>query len=265
MLLPSIRKRLALLAALGGMLLSGCGASTSNNVTAGSTGGAGTGVNPLAPTGTRVANVWQNPFMSINPTNNVHCDSYMSDTYPFSGPTSANQATVSQAGKVTFRDPATGEWRTVTLGECAAHAFDADGNLQTVAAGLYGPNDTSVERYIVTLDHRTLQVLAFTSFVKPLNNSSGTVDFGGAGYFYQDDQYRMVVALPNGHVQVLRRTPSTMGGVDTYTADRDINVTGTNGAAQRVIVQQRSAGPETLAAQFTAFGSRGLVLRIEYC
>lgn len=32
-------------------------------------------------------------------------------------------------------------------------------------------------------------------------------------------------------------------------------ISGTNGAAQRVIVQQRSAGPETLAAQFTAFGS----------
>lgn len=229
--MPSIRVKAITLLVAAGMFLTGCGgSSSSNSVGTGNPVGGGTGPNPLAPPTPRVSNVWQNPFMSANPTNNVHCDSYMSDSYAFAGPTAAGRATVSQVSRVTFNDPTTGQPRTLILGECAAQAFDAQGNIQTVAAGLYAPSATAVDRYVVTLDRNTLQVLAISTFVKQLNNNSGTVDFGGAGYFYQDDQYRMVVALPNGHVQVLRRTPSTAGGVDGYTADRDINVTGAGGA-----------------------------------
>ncbi|MCL5022610.1 MAG: hypothetical protein M1497_04445 [Nitrospirae bacterium] len=82
---------------------------------------------------------------------------------------------------------------------------------------------------MVTIDRNTLQILAFYPFLKPVQNT-GTVDFGGAGYFYQDDKYRMVVAMPDGHVLILRRSPSKAGGIDGYTVDADYNVTGTDGA-----------------------------------
>lgn len=176
-----------------------------------------------------VYNVWQNPFLSPNPTNNVHCDSYLTDSYDFAGPTFDLPPLVRQADFSFIKDPDTGKFRPVVLGECASQAFDAQGNIQSVCAGLAGPGATSVERSVVTIDRNTMEILAFYPFQKPVENT-GKVDFGGAGYFYQDAQYRMVVALPNGHVQILRRTPSAAGGVDGYTVDADYNITGTNGA-----------------------------------
>jgi len=178
---------------------------------------------------TRGYNVWQNPFMSPNPTNNIHSDSYLTDSYAYAGPVVGTQAEVSQVDVSIIKDPYTGANRLVVLGECAAQAFDAQGNIQTVCAGLAGPNATAVERSVVTIDRNTLQIIAFYPFQKPVQDI-GEVNFGGAGYFYQDNEYRMVVAMPNGHVQILRRLPSNAGGVDGYTADADYNVSGTGGA-----------------------------------
>ncbi len=176
----------------------------------------------------RSYNVWQNPFLSPNPGNNIHGDSYLSDTYPYAGPT-GGQASITKAGAVTFNDPQTGIARTLVLGECAAQTFDAEGNIQSICAGVAAASATSVDRYVVTLDRNTLKVLACYTFQKPLSNT-GKVDFGGAGYFYQDEKYRVVAAMPDGHVLILRRTPSMTGGVDTYTADVDYNLTGTGGS-----------------------------------
>ncbi len=179
----------------------------------------------------RISNVWQNPFMSPNPTNNIHSDSYLTDSYAYAGPVVANQTEVSQVEISVIKDPRTGEDHLVILGECAGQAFDAQGNIQTVCAGLASPDATSIERCVVTIDRNTLQILAFYPFQKP-NQNPGKVDFGGAGYFYQDNQYRMVVAMPDGHVLILRRTPSNAGGVDGYTFDDndDHNITGPGGA-----------------------------------
>ncbi len=188
------------------------------------TGCSGSDTSPV-----RVQNVWQNPFMSPNPTNNIHSDSYLTDSYAYAGPTVASQTEVSQVEVSVIKDPDTGKGRIVILGECASQAFDAQGNIQSVCAGLAGPDATQVERCVVTIDRNTLQILAFYSFVKFVQNTGG-VDFGGAGYFYQDNQYRMVVAMPNGHVVILRRVPSNAGGVDGYVLDADYNVTGTGGA-----------------------------------
>lgn len=177
----------------------------------------------------RVYNAWQNPFMSPDPGNNIHSDSYLTDSYPYAGPTAASQTEVSQVEVSIIKDPYTGQSRIVTLGECASQAFDAQGNIQTICAGLPGPNATSVERCVVTIDRATLQVIAFYPFYKDVENT-GTVDFGGAGYFYQDNRYRMVVAMPNGHVLILRRVASNAGGIDGYVPDADYNVTGSGGA-----------------------------------
>ena len=179
----------------------------------------------------RPYNVWQNPYMSPNPGNNIHNDSYLSDSYNFAGPSKQGQATVSLIEVVSYKDPATGQSKTITLGECASIAFDADGNIQTVCAGLpAGPNTTSTTRYVVTLDRNTLGLLAIFSFEKIVSSDQSGVDFGGAGYFYQDNQYRMVVALPDGTIQVLLRVKSTAGGIDSYVSNATYNITGTGGA-----------------------------------
>ncbi len=181
------------------------------------------------PAASRTADVWQNPYLSPNPNNNIHSDSYLSDTYAFAGPSSVARALVSQVQVTSIKDPLTGQNRFITLGECASQVFDAQGNIQTVCAGLPRPGTTHTERYVATIDRTTLQVLAIYAFMNPVS-ADGSINFGGAGYFYQDNQYRMVVAMPDGHVQVLRRTPSVAGGIDGYTVDADYNVTGVSGA-----------------------------------
>ena len=206
------------LVALATVTLAACGGGSESSGTA-------TTASP------RPYNVWQNPNMSPNPGNNIHNDSYLSDSYNFAGPAKQGQATVSLADVVTYKDPATGQSNTIVLGECASIAFDADGNIQSVCAGLpAGPNATSSTRYVITLDKKTLDLLAIFSFEKPVNPNQTGVDFGGAGYFYQDKRYRMVVALPDGTVQVLRRVKTTAGGIDSYTSDATYNITGTGGA-----------------------------------
>lgn len=211
--MKALKLKLAVLIGVLVIFLSGCSDSSSTGTASG-----------------RVYNVWQNPFLSPDPTNNIHCDSYLTDSYEFAGPTLTVPPQVSQVDISVIKDPNTGADRLVILGECAAQAFDAQGNIQTVCAGLAGPDATSVERSVVTIDRNTLAILAFYPFQKPVINTNGKVDFGGAGYFFQDNQYRMVVALPDGHVQVLRRTPSNAGGVDGYAVNADYNITGINGA-----------------------------------
>jgi hypothetical protein len=177
------------------------------------------------PTPDVLQRLWQNPFLSPNPTSNIHNDSYLSDTYAFAGPTSSGTPTVDQVNEITFRDPETGDMRTMVLGECAGQAFDAQGNIQTVAAGVPNPLTKEARREIVTLDRNTLQVLAFHSVVKPFTDlQTALSDFGGAGYFYQDNQFRMVVAMPDNHIQVLARQDSAVSDVDRYVPERDIDV-----------------------------------------
>jgi hypothetical protein len=170
----------------------------------------------------RPYDVWQNPFLSPDPGNNVHDDSYLSDSYPYAGPV-GGKATVTQVNEIDI------DGRKLPLGECAGQAFDADGNIQSVCAGVAGPSADSVQRYVVTLDRDSMRALACYPFDKPLEKT-GKVDFGGAGYFYQDNDFRMVVAMPNGHVLVLRRVPSSTDCTRGYIADADYNLTGPGGS-----------------------------------
>ncbi len=214
------RRRLRYLLAcgiIGFVGVVGCGNSAEQFVV---TSNNGTEVGPSS------SHLYQNPFMSPNPGNNIHNDSYLSDTYAFAGPASFSNITVQQNNLATFVDPYTGESRSLVLGEAGAQTFDAQGNLQTLAAGIPDPGTGTTTRSLVTLDRTTLGVLAWYPFEK---EGTSATDFGG-GYFYQDHQYRMVVALPDGHVKVMARRPSTKSSVDQYVAERDINVTGVGGA-----------------------------------
>jgi len=219
--------------------LAGCGGGNDvASTSAGATSTMATAPTPsqlLSPISLPIRNndVWQNPSLSPNPGSNIHNDSYLSDSYSNVGPIFKNQPTVEQIAVTEFlyKDPATNKisLKIATLGECAALAFDASGNIQTVCAGIPLPGAAVVNRSVITLDSNTMEILAFYPFTKDNSGStSGEVDFGGAGYFYQDNQYRLVVAMPNGHVNVLQRSPNK-GAVDNYIVAKDYNLIDTNG------------------------------------
>ena len=212
----NLKSLLASCGLLGLCLVAGCGSSDGEVITGNTNNGQ-----------TFTSVLFQNPFLSPNPGSNIHNDSYLSDTYEFAGPTSFSSFTLQQNNQSTFVDPYTGTLRTVILGEGAGQAYDADGNIQTVTTGVTDPSTNEATRSIVTLDKQTLSVLAWFSFQK---EQTSLTDFGGAGYFYQDEQFRMVSALPDGHVKVLQRQDSLLSTVDQYVAVRDINIAGPGGA-----------------------------------
>ena len=72
----------------------------------------------------------------------------------------------------------------------------------------------------------------YKSFESPFDDFSAALTNFGGGYFYQDEQYQMVVAFPDGQVRMMRRVDSPLSDVDAYVAVRDINVTGQGGAVQ---------------------------------
>jgi len=80
-------------------------------------------------------------------------------------------------------------------------------------------------RAIVTLDRKSLKVLAYKSYTIP--TGIGVSNFGGAGYFFQDPQGRIVAGLPDGkHVAVLQRQKSAVSDIDQYVEVHNYDVVG---------------------------------------
>lgn len=173
---------------------------------------------------------WQNPFLSPNPWNNIHNDAWFTDSYTVAGPARARRVQVEVISQLTFDDPDTGTPITVRLGECAAHAYDAQGNLLTVCAGFPDPVAKVFKRSIVALSPDD-EILAYRAFDAPFEDlRAALLDFGGAGYFYLDDEEQMVVGMPDGHVVVWERQASAVSDVDSWSSSRDVNVAGEGGA-----------------------------------
>ncbi|AOW93893.1 hypothetical protein BFN03_17845 [Rhodococcus sp. WMMA185] len=171
----------------------------------------------------------QNPWMSSNPWNNIHNDAAFTDSYSIPGPAGSSNVDVQQFSEYTFQDPYTGEQISVNTGECPAHTYDADGNLQTVCGGYPNPLTNDFVRSIITIDPNG-NLLAYKSFVVPFTNIvNALTEFGGIGYFYQDNQHRVVMGMPDGHIVAWERQDSPVSDVDQYVMARDINVTGTGG------------------------------------
>ena len=213
-----MKKSMALLG-VAGLLLALIGCANDSSVP---------DLTPISNAISQTYGIFQNPFMAPNPNSNMHCDSYLSDSYVTAGPTTASKYNVRQFDSVQFIDPITGLPRTVFMGECASPCFDRQGNILTYSAGTGIPNtNTTVTRSVMALDPITFQVVAYTEYQK--TGILDPNDFGGAGYFYVDNQDRLVVGTPDGHIQVLGRRTSNLSTTDQYFAVRDINVTGTGG------------------------------------
>ncbi|RVW00427.1 hypothetical protein [Rhodococcus spongiicola] len=177
------------------------------------------------------APVWvsQNPWMSPNPWNNIHNDAAFTDSYSMPGPAGSPNVDVQIFSDYTFQDPDTGQQITVNTGECPAHTYDRNGNLQTVCGGYPNPLTNEFVRSIITIDMNG-NLLAYKSFAVEFTDlTAALTEFGGIGYFYQDNDYRVVMGMPNGHIVAWERQPSPVSSVDRYVMARDINVTGSGG------------------------------------
>ena len=122
--------------------------------------------------------IFQNKYMAENGRNNVHNDSYMSDTYRVDGPHR--------------EDPIVREAKLGGL--CVTITFDKLGRINTLATSPSG-------RHLLCLvDPVTLSKLS-RDFELP--SEEGNVEWGGSGYFYLDAEDHVVVPTITLQIWVL--------------------------------------------------------------
>jgi hypothetical protein len=133
----------------------------------------------------------QHPFMAPDPDNNIHDDAYMTDTYRRAGPLGRDMEVSS----------------TFFAAECASIAFDEEGRIITICVGAEGPKLTMIEP--TTLATKTTMPL-------PPRSGGGTGtspfnDFSGGGYFYLDQEYRVVTPTNTRQIWVIGVTDGPSG------------------------------------------------------
>jgi hypothetical protein len=150
---------------------------------------------------------WQNPYLAPRENNNIHIDSYASDTYTLPGPTGGTFAETIRVDTILYPDGT-----TIGLGECATQTFDARGHVISFCSGSkQGPHPGKV---LVLLD---ANMKALAARVIPVPDSQGVGnpdpnhtpvwrDFSG-GYFYLNQHDHPVIAQPNNHI--VEYTPNT--------------------------------------------------------
>jgi hypothetical protein len=126
----------------------------------------------------------RHPHMAPNGRSNIHDDAYMTDTYQGAGP----------LGKKISRTS------TFLSHECASLTFDSRDRIVAICVGLEGP-------ILEMFDPKTLDSQA--SMVLPPKQGVSTgvfTDFSGGGYFYLDDQDRVIAPTNSRHLYVIGET-----------------------------------------------------------
>src|SRR5262249_37720559 len=142
-----------------------------------------------------------------NGANNMHSDSYVTDTHTASGPLGWNPVVVSAA-------------RGVLGGECASVTFDQHGRIITVCM-------SAGSAKLVLLEPHTLPELASSDL--PPRQSTGldlrkiTNDTSGGAYFCLDQRYRPVIADAARHIQVVGHLDRPAGPVFERQHDWDLS------------------------------------------
>ena len=137
---------------------------------------------PVTPDPVAAPDIPRHPKMAPNGLSNLHNDGYMSDTYTWSGPLGHGMSVRS----------------SFLEGVCGSITFDSRGRLVTVCVGLEGPK-------LVLADARTLETLALR-FLPPRQSVAANPfqDFAGGGYFYLDDEDRVVAPTTTRHIMVIK-------------------------------------------------------------
>src|SRR4051812_23573332 len=126
----------------------------------------------------------RHPHMAPNGRSNIHDDAHMTDTYQGPGP----------LGKAITRTS------TLLGHECASLTFDSSNRIVAICVGVEGP-------ILEMLDPKTLESLASMPLPPRLAGSAGVfTDFSGGGYFYLDDQDRVIAPTSTRHIYVIDET-----------------------------------------------------------
>jgi hypothetical protein len=148
-------------------------------------------------------NAPQNPYFAANPNNNIHNDTWMTDSYARGGPSGKNPVT--NAG-------------TQPASLCGSLTFDKQGRIVTVCPSTVAPPELRL------IDPNTLATLATYTLPAggpPPPGTPAYQNFTGGGYFFLDDQDRVWSATKTNHLFVLSET----GGGTGFKVDKDYNLT----------------------------------------
>jgi hypothetical protein len=150
---------------------------------------------------TGVRPVPHSPYMAPNGTSEIHDDAWQTDAYTWAGPLGRAPRTAS----------------TLITRDCGSTTFDSRGRVLSVCVGLSGPQ-------LYMFDPTTLATIAtFTLPPRqgPPDPNTYYQDYTGGGYFYLDNQDRVVTSTTTRHILVIAETPDGSGF--TKVADYDLS------------------------------------------
>jgi hypothetical protein len=136
---------------------------------------------PATPHRVKAGRIPHNTFMAANGRSEIHDDAWQTDSIPFSGPLGRSPRTFS----------------ALLQRDCGSIAFDRKGRIVSICIGASGPQ-------LYMLDPNTLATLA-TFALPPRQDVPSNIfqDFTGGGYFYLDNQDRVVTATTTKHIYVI--------------------------------------------------------------
>ena len=149
-----------------------------------------------------------NRFMAPNGESEIHDDGWQTDVNTWGGPLGRKPQTISSQ---IYRD-------------CGSITFDPQGRVISICVGASGP-----ELYM--FDPNTLETLA-TYSLPPRQSvpSNPFQDFTGGGYFYLDNQDRVVTSTTTHHILVIAETPGSAG----FTLVHDYDLTGVLSSSENI-------------------------------
>ena len=146
---------------------------------------------PATPYRVKVGRIPHNRFTAPNGRSEIHDDAWQTDSMPFAGPLGRSPKTFS----------------ALLQRDCGSLTFDREGRIISVCVGASGPQ-------LYMLDPNTLATLA-TFTLPPRQDVPSNVfqDFTGGGYFYLDNQDRVVTATTTKHILVIEERGSAGFGL----------------------------------------------------
>ena len=138
---------------------------------------------------TGIPAIAHNPFMAANGESEIHDDGWQSDVSTWGGPLGKSPHAAS----------------SYIQHDCGSITFDRQGRVLSVCVGTGGP-----ELYM--FDPNTLATLA-TFMLPPRQSVPSNIfqDFTGGGYFYLDNQDRVVASTTTHHVYVIAENSGSPG------------------------------------------------------
>ena len=177
-----------------------------------------------------------NPYMAPNGESEIHDDGWQTDVSTWGGPLG--------------RSPQTSSTSLTPNRDCGSITFDRQGRVLSVCVGLSGP-----ELYM--FDPNTLDTLA-TFSLPPRQSVPSNVfqDFTGGGYFYLDNQDRVVVSTTTHHIYVIAENSGAPG----FTLVHDYDLSGVLTSSENIT----SALPDSNGLLWFVTKSDGVVGTVNF-